>query len=165
MSPHQTIAVAARLFAAWLAAYSFQDIVTFYFEAASRSYSYALPIAITAVIVAAGLVLVLWFFPQTVARKLLVSPVSDSTPSGSPETWLAVGCTLIGLWVLTSAVPALIRRLLFLHFADAGYQDATTVWLLYYSAEIAIALWLILGTKGIKRLFLWAQTAGQSPAP
>ena len=32
MSPHQTLAVAVRLFSIWLAAYSFRDIVIFYLQ-------------------------------------------------------------------------------------------------------------------------------------
>jgi hypothetical protein len=165
MSPHQTIAVAVRLFSVWLATYTVRDIVTFYLADTSRNYPSALPISIAVFLFTAVLVLLLWFFPQTVARKLLASPDREPAAPTPPEMWLAVGCTLIGLWVLTSAVPALIRRLLILHFADAGYQDTTSVWLLYYSAEIAIALWLIFGTKGIKKLFLWAQTAGQNRSP
>jgi hypothetical protein len=165
MSPHQTIAVSVRLFSIWLAIYSFRDIVTFYFEGTSRNYSHALPIGIAVFLVSAFLVVVLWLFPQTVARKLLASPVKESTPSASPDMWLAAGCTLIGLWVLTSAMPSLIRHLLIVHFADGGYEDNATVWLFYYLVEIAIALWLIFGTKGIRKLFLWAQTAGQNRTP
>jgi hypothetical protein len=166
MSPHQAIAVGVRLFAVWLAIYWFQDIVTFYFDSTSRAYSHALTIGAAVSLFVAVLVLTLWFFPRTVARKLLAASTPESTASAPPETWLAVGCALIGFWVLTHAVPALMRNLLFLYFSDPPYHDTTNgrIWLFYFSAEIVIALWLIFGTKGLRKLFLWAQTAGQNPA-
>jgi hypothetical protein len=83
MAPHQTIAVAVRLFSVWLATYTVQDIVTFYLADTSRNYPDALPISIA----------------------------------------------------------------------------------VFLFTAVAIALWLIFGTKGIKKLFLWAQTAGQNRSP
>jgi len=166
MSPHQTIAVAVRLFSIWLAIYVFRDILTFYFEGTTRNYSHALTIAIAVWSFSAALVAALWYFPQTVARRLLAPPGPESTVSASPEMWLAVGCTLIGLWTLTFAVPAFVRGLFFMHFSNVAYQDTTNgdIWLFYYLAEILIGLWLIFGTRGLRKLFLWAQTAGQNRA-
>jgi hypothetical protein len=78
--------------------------------------------------------------------------------------WLSVGCALIGLWVLTSALPALVRNLIVLYLSRDTYDDVPNVniWRIYYLVEIAIGLWLILGAKGFRKLYWWAQTAGHN---
>jgi hypothetical protein len=70
MSPHQTIAVAVRLFAIWLFLYFTRDTLSFFYDPQAHSHPGALTMAIS-VLVLAGLVSsALWFFPLTVARKL-----------------------------------------------------------------------------------------------
>jgi hypothetical protein len=90
---------------------------------------------------------------------------SGSHHSGAPpDMWLSVGCALIGLWVLTSALPALVRNLIVLYLSRDTYDDVPNVniWRIYYLVEIAIGLWLILGAKGFRKLYWWAQTAGHN---
>ena len=73
-----------------------------------------------------------------------------------------MGCALIGLWVLTSAIPALVRDAVIIYAARGLPEDTTPVqhWMLYYCLEILIALWLIFGARGFQRVFWWARYAG-----
>ena len=80
--------------------------------------------------------------------------------------WLSIGCALIGLLLLTTSVPGLLLNLYILVGAATEYgggnslrQDVTHN-VFYNSAEIAIGLWLILGARGFREAFWWAQRAG-----
>lgn len=76
--------------------------------------------------------------------------------------WLAMGRALIGLWILTYALPALIRDTFVLPSAESLYSDASALksWVLYNLLQVAISLWLIFGGAGFRRLFWWARGAG-----
>jgi hypothetical protein len=71
-------------------------------------------------------------------------------------------CALIGLWLASSALPALVRDCLFLNYAGSRLDDTTTVqhWIIYYLVQLVIALWLIFGARGFRWAFWWARNAG-----
>jgi hypothetical protein len=72
-----------------------------------------------------------------------------------------MGCALLGLWMLTSALPSLVLVTYALLYIDATSDDTSLKRsVLYYVVEIAIALWLIFGAKGFRKMFWWAQHAG-----
>jgi hypothetical protein len=76
--------------------------------------------------------------------------------------WFSVGSTLLGLFVMTTALPALLRNLAVLFLTRSGDIDTGNLKyaLFYYFAEFVIGLWLILGAKGVKNLVVWARNAG-----
>jgi hypothetical protein len=174
MSPQQIVAVGARLLAALLVAHLPRELNQFYWliatgvDATSAS---LLVFAAFALVFEVLLALALWFFPLTIARNLL--PESPSEPpaaaAASPDIWLGMGCALIGLWLLTTSVPALLLNVYVL--VGAGNLATTPVRhdvvhnVVYHSAEVAIALWLILGARGFRELFRWAQNAGVRKSP
>jgi hypothetical protein len=103
----------------------------------------------------------LWFFPLTVARKLLPAmrePRSDTAMNGSVA--LSVGLTLLGVWVLSHALPdAIYWVTLFLlsRQIDAGqidWQHEQIANMIATAGQLALALWLVFGSSGIKRLIL-----------
>lgn len=73
-----------------------------------------------------------------------------------------MGCALIGLWMLTSALPTLVWDAFVLYSTDSSYQGAENIKpsVAYYSVEVVIAFWLVFGAKGFRKLFWWAQNAG-----
>jgi len=160
MSPHQAVAVAVRVLAVWLAIYVVRTIPAFFVE--GRGDASGLLAAAIVALLSFVLALLLWFFPLTIARKLLSSPASDPAPTSSPDLWLAMGCALIGLWLLASSVPALVRDALVLYYAGSHYDDTTAVrhWIVYNLLQIVIALWLVFGAKGFRQAFWWARNAG-----
>src|SRR5258706_13347281 len=103
MSPHQTIAVGVRLFAVWLVVYTARAAMSFYAEG---NWQFALAIAILAAILVGGL----WYFPKTIVHKILTSPPSKA-PTASSATCLSAGSALTGHWLLSRAVPYLVRKL------------------------------------------------------
>jgi hypothetical protein len=106
MSPYQAVAVAVRIFAAWLGITVLRDLASFAFVKPSEMPGYGF--AVIVVVLAALLVAALWLFPKTIAGKLLSPDNARVDTSSSPDLWLAMGCALLGLWLLTSAVPTLI---------------------------------------------------------
>jgi hypothetical protein len=159
MSPIQTVAVAVRLFAIWLAIYAARWGPYLYASARRADDVGVAVVTVCAVAITVLAVLLLWFFPRTVARTLL--PAGDlATLSGAQaDAWLTVGCSLLGLWVLSEAIPALVRHLYVL-FQDARGNVVPDNWgagTAYILAELAVALWLLLGASGLRRLLSWAR--------
>jgi hypothetical protein len=167
MSPHQVIAVALRVFAVWLAVWVLSTLPGLSF--AARGDAPAWRFALVFVALVGVLILALWFFPRTIAEKLLSPPLAEPTTSRSSDTWLAMGCALIGLSILTTALPRLVMQMFALYQAasDIAYSDTGGLksWAIYYVVEVAIAVWLILGARGFRRLFWWARNAGLSKSP
>ena len=170
MTPHQTIAVAVRLFAVWLIISLVLSLLELVAQPSGQSIPNGFVIVIVAVATVTALVTVgLWLFPQTVARRLLATP-SPQPPEGvastSPDTWLAMGCSLIGLWVLASALPSLIRDSVMLYSSDAT-TDTSSVhhWLIHDLWQLLIAIWLMFGAEGFRQIFWWARHAGVKKAP
>ncbi len=162
MTPRQIVALALRLFAVWLGFQALGYVVWFLWGRGSQPADYAYVIfmsAFNAVIIPA-----LWFFPRTIARKLLPSDEAPPHSSATADTWLAVGCTLIGLWALTDTVPKLVYDLFLLN-ADSGPNDVQRWVLLTHAVKLGIVVWLVLGGKGVGKIFRWAQTAGLNRAP
>ena len=163
MSPYQAVAVAVRIFAAWLGTTALRDLASFAFLKQSEMPGYGF--AVTVVAISALLVAALWLFPGIIARKLL-SPVNAKLEtSTSPDLWLAMGCALLGLWLLTTALPTLIfdtyALFRFNYGDDRGNVPQSVA---YYVVEVAIALWLVFGAKGFRRIFWWARNTGYKKA-
>ena len=160
MSPHQTIAVAIRLFAVWLAIYAGRTAPSFYRELVRMNDSAGSAIVIGISLLIVIFILYLWFFPKTVARGLLDSNSAAPVEAASPDTWFAVGCALLGLWLIVPALANLIYDLFTLYWAQRNpgvdTSDLRPAWI-YYLAEIGFGIWLLLGARGARRIFWWAR--------
>jgi hypothetical protein len=159
MTPHQTIAVALRLVAVWLGIGVLRSLPSFYItgstDAPGRAYALLLT-ALTAV-----LAVVVWCFPFSIAQKLLQREAADVPAAASPDTWFAMGCALIGLWILSTAIPKLIYDFLVLNYSS-GTEDTSQYWrwVIYNLLEVGVAMWLVFGARGFRKLFWWAQNVG-----
>ena len=166
MTPHQAIAVAVRLFALWVAIHIPGLAYAALSEGGGIHSGFA--IAATAIIITIGALIVigLWKFPQTIARGLLSVPESGQQAPASPDTWLAMGCALIGLWLVATCLPPLARDLLFLYSAAETGSDTANVkyWLITYVVQFICAAWLIFGSRGLLKLYWWARLAGTKSA-
>ena len=161
MTPHQTLAVAVRLFAVWLALVVIREVLGSYFFA-RREQEALLPIVAIVGLVAAVLVIILWFFPRTIARGLLPSRSEIPAQPSAPETWFAIGVSLIGVWLTASAIPGLLRNLslLYLYASDAIDKSGLISAFVFLLAQVAVGVVLVVGGNGIKRFIWWARHAG-----
>jgi hypothetical protein len=159
VTPHQSVAVALRLFAVWLALRTLSTVPWFFEPHASDTPGYVWSTFMLVLTVA--VIFALWVFPRTIARKLLPPPDTEPQPSATPDLWLAMGCTLLGLWTLTTTIPRLVYDF-FALTSMSPVDDSSQLrhWVLYNLVEVAIAVWLLLGAKGLRKLFWWAQNVG-----
>lgn len=165
MTPHQTLAVGVRLFAIWLVLYVLPGTYSAMLgvESGSPDIFRLAAVGIVPLVIAA----LLWFSPLTVAQKLLSNAAETPAPALSPEAWLPVGCTLIGVWLLASALPHIIQDTITLFSGGVAIAsiDGFWPWFAYSVAEVIVALWLILSNHGIVRLFRWARSHGTGRTP
>lgn len=156
MTPHQTAALALRLSAIWLGLQALGYLPWFFNMNGQQSlYVYVYTTFMLTLYVL--IILMFWFFPRTVAGKLLPSQETQAEPPATADTWLAMGCTLIGLWTLTNTLPRLVYFLYLNHSTDAPWWADSE--LLYVGGKLVIAVWLVLGGRGVGKIFRWAQYA------
>jgi hypothetical protein len=162
MSPQQIVAVALRLFAIWLGIQALDYLPSFFYGGEgqhSRAYVYVTFLLALNVVIIIGL----WFFPRSIAGKFVPPEKPTAQPSANADSWLAIGCALIGLWTLTTSIPRLIYLLYILKSTGDQWLADSGLW--YQIARSAIGVWLVLGGKGVARVFRWAQYAGIRKEP
>jgi hypothetical protein len=111
---------------------------------------------------------ILWFFPVSIASKLLPSYSRPPEP-GNPirlEEWQTLGVICIGLWGLCRAIPDAIYWSTFLNVSFSGDAGVSALGpdhkagIVATGAEILISTWLLLGARGFAALLFRIRTAG-----
>lgn len=162
MSREDIVAIASRLFAVFLLVTILRSFPGAAALLAPQGEPPSFAIwAVVAVVFSAGAAIcaIVWFFPLTIARRLLPVMKEPRSEKGmSASIALAVGLTLLGVWMLASAVPdaiywavryLLIRRIEVENYLWGPDELASVVTTI---AELALALWLVLGSSGVRRL-------------
>jgi hypothetical protein len=165
MTPHQVLAVAVRLFAIWLAIYVLRSAPSYYRELTRLGDSTGTAATLVVAGLAIAMVAFLWLFPRTVARTLLDAKSLAPPEPADPDTWFATGCALIGVWLIVPALSALIYDLSIFYLAQRDSRidvaDLQFDWI-YRAAEIVLGIWLVMGARGMRKLF-WAIRAREQP--
>jgi hypothetical protein len=161
LTPHQALTVAVRLFAIIVALYVLREMAAFFIADVDQKDGFP-AIAVVFTVLTVILVIVLWFFPRSIARNLL--PLSSDTPAppSQPDAWIAAGASLIGLWLIADALPGLMRNSLLMLLFRSEPMDMSGLrsGLLYYGLRFIVGVALLFGANGIKRLIVWARHAG-----
>jgi len=168
MTPHQTLAVAVRLFAVVIALYAARELLSYLIAFGQVNDSIAPGLVVGVLLLFGAAAAVLWFFPKSVARGLLASSNDAPAAPSTPDAWLAVGSALIGLWLAASAFAILARNLslLFLFWSDARIDRSDFLGgILYGAAELVAGLALMFGATRIRNFLVWARTAGLPKSP
>jgi hypothetical protein len=165
MTPTQSIAVGVRLFAIWLLWYGLTMTSITYFKAREGNQDTALLTFAFGAILIALMCLSLWLFATFLARRILPKQSdAPSTPSVF-EDWFSVGCSLIGVWSLSKAIPALSSYLIVNYLGQKMYPSSFSVnldWPLHVAFnvfQLLFGVWLFLGAKGLKKILLWIREA------
>lgn len=163
MTPHQSLAVGVRLFAIWYAFVVAREMLLFYSSGQGQSDPYWVGVMAMACVIAIAFLIVLWFFPRSIARGLLPLTADAPVQPSSPETWFTAGCALIGLWIAATSVAPIARNLIVLYLFRSESADRTGLYsgLLYYCIQLAVGAWLIFGARGIRTFIWWARNAGR----
>jgi hypothetical protein len=109
--------------------------------------------------------LLLWFFPKSIARGLLPHSTDAPTQALSYQMWFTLGTALLGLWFVASAITPILRNLSVMYVFQPELinpEDVRSlrVGLLYYAVELLIGLGLLFGATGIRKLIWRIRNAG-----
>jgi hypothetical protein len=168
MSREDIVAVAARLFAVYLA---YTVLVTFSYALAAPTGSVILKTYfICAVVFGSVAVAVLWFFPLTVARKLLPASKEPRT-EGSLDgpTALSLALAIMGVWLMASVARSLTFSILAAvalpESSDNPGMSSSHMHLVAELVQFGIGAWLVFGSRGFRQLILRARYgAAHAPA-
>jgi hypothetical protein len=171
LSREDFVAVAVRLFAAYVLFWTLETFpnAMFLLSGADGKASAGLYIAI---LVFAGLLCAfLWFFPLSIARKLLpVMREPRSEQAISSPVALSLGITLLGIWFFADAlVSALYWLTLFIRSKQANgipveWTSKQIASMVATLARLLLSVWFIFGATGIRRL-IYKFRYGEVSAP
>ena|SRR5690348_11914966 len=171
MTCKQFVALGVRLFCIWLAIYILRSVPAYWMVISQQHSGRTAAIVVMATMVFFGVIaLLLWLFPLTVACKLLPRSALDQSIALPPREQIeCAGFCLLGLWLLTRAIPALVFEAFLSHLdAPAGGtveprpQDYAAI--AEHLVELALALWLLFGGRGLRGLLVLARSAGSTSA-
>ena len=165
MTPHQALALGVRLFAIWCALAILREVVAFITSSRPQDDSHALVIVMGVSVLSAIFLLILWFFPKSIARGLLPDSTDAPTQTLSYQMWFTLGTALLGLWFAASAITPILRNLSVMYVFQPEVinpEDVRSlrVGLLYYAVELVLGLWLLFGAAGIRKLIWRIRNAG-----
>lgn len=165
MTPHQALALGVRLFVVWSALVIVREFIAFLPPWRQSEDSHVLAWVISVLVVSAIILLILWFFPRSIAKGLLPGSGNAPAQSLSYELWFTVGIALIGLWFAASAIAPILRNLSAMYFFRSeliSLEDLRSLRLgvLYYLVELILGLCLLFGAPGIKKFVLKVRHVG-----
>ena len=159
MSREDIVAVASRLFAVFVFVFTLRTVAGAVHVVTAGENMVSLATLVVIVLALLSITALLWFFPLTIARKLLpVMKEPRSEHALDASTSLSIALTAIGIWFLANAiVDATYWLILYsrVHNSDVTGFEWTPDQLANMAAtiiELAISLWLIFGSTGIKHM-------------
>lgn len=168
MTPHQILIVVIRLLALLWFLFTISNAGTFYGIAEALKGMSVGPGMLWALgLVQLAACAFMWFFPATLASKLLRDGARPISSNGPIEHWQALVPIGVGLWLLARAVPDLADWLMYfvlrrhddvLKGAPVGADEIANV--LATFVETAVGAWLILSGPAVTRLLVQARLAG-----
>ena len=161
------IAVATRLFAVFLVVTTIRAIA----QSANPLFGEDLPLpflllALSLYLATILVAALLWFFPLSVARKLLpVARDSATVPAVSHPTFPALAFSVLGGWVLASALSDSVYWLVFFVYSERAGVDYSVspdyvASMVATGAELLIGVYLLFGSQGFVGLLHRFRYAG-----
>jgi hypothetical protein len=157
VTKEQIVGLAVRLFAVFLVIYVVRHASSL-IPLLSESSKYRVGAAYLTLIVLFPIVaaILLWRLPLTVAATLIPGVNTKKRPRPINSTDMErVAFTILGVWVFATAIPDVVYWTTFVYLlnnASAGKpifapEDLSNI--VATAVELAIGLWLLLGTRGI----------------
>ena len=163
MNAHQILSVAVRLIAIWLFLYALSNITGTYIQTSKLGAANALQPILWSLGLIVLICSLLWIFPSFIARKILPHISTPEEKTASFDDWFSLGCSLIGVWVLAKAIPALVSYWLTNYLSKLTYgsvylEDPNRSLLIAFNVlHIIFGIWLFMGARGLKKAFRWAR--------
>jgi hypothetical protein len=171
VTPHQIVALCLRLVALIWLLYTLSH--THELFAYVKNYSGIVinkPVVWLFAILQIATCAVLWFFPATIAAKLLPS-AAGAEPVRSPSPlveWQTLGVICVGIWALSQAIPDSIYWITsygMMMSASDGIFDMgpeQKAGIVAAAVRLVIGFWLVFGAKGFAAFLFKIRTAGMA---
>ncbi|MGA3091803.1 MAG: hypothetical protein ABSD75_24610 [Terriglobales bacterium] len=155
MSPTQTCVVGLRLLAIW---FLVESVLAFEQGVAASPYNreyFGYLMYSSAMLVVTGVV---YQYSLPIAKSLLRGAPDVPLQSASQDEWLALGCSLMGLWFSVKALSSISANLYVLSVSTTLVkEDKTMATLGYYTVQLFLGIILVLGRNGIRRIIVKAR--------
>lgn len=145
----QLVSVVVRLFAVWQITWGIRNLPAFWiFDISNvtieqRIYTLAVAILMMAIGV------YFWLFPLVIANKLISSQSSSELPNLNVKQFYKVGVSLIGISVLTDAIPNGGYALVALSLRSSPLDSSAYATIVRLIITIVMGFWLVFGTHKI----------------
>ena len=169
MTPHHVVALCLRLVAIIWLLYTLSHVHSlFMYLNAPPEIAIRGPVVWLVAFLQIATCAVLWFFPVTIATKLLPSAAAMPERPVPPSLieWQTLGVICIGLWGLSRAIPDAIYWLTFFNmrvtteYGSGDLDPEQMASVITTLAEIAISAWLLFGAKGFAAFLFKLRTGG-----
>lgn len=166
MTNTQIVGIGVRLFAVWLVVYVLRNAPALWLFGSREIGPAGIATVITVSALMVVIAAVLWFFPLTVARKLIPESLLSRSADLPREDFQRMGFCLLGLWVLAEAIPLAVRYGYMLYHAlkpnsmiELGLNIPGAF--IHAMVQLAIGVWLLFGAKGLLGVLRKARHAGR----
>lgn len=166
MRKEEIVGLAVRIFALYLVLTAVTGLGTFIaFNETGLPGTMPRAAMVAVVAIPLALALLLWFFPLTVAHKLLPPMTADAAPTRlGPGEYQVVAFSVLGMWVLAEQLPAMISWIgvaIYVHGEEADLMTAREIGRLASTvAGLGIGFWLLFGARGLVGLLRSVRSAG-----
>lgn len=157
MQKEEIVGLAVRLFAIFLGFHTVRYVLSLipYLSSSSANHI-GVAFLISLVVISSLVITLLWLFPLTIAAKLIPS----FEPKDRPEPLCVEGVQVVafsvmGLWVLTTAIPdafywiVLAYRVKHADLESASLSTEQVAYIFSTAVELIIGLWLLFGSQGL----------------
>lgn len=169
MHKEQIVGLAVRLFAIFLGFYTLRYASSFLpYVSAPPPNNISLLFAGAVVLPPILAAVLMWYFPLALANKLIPDIKTKDAPvpldAGGIEV---VAFSIMGLWVLTSAIPDIFHWATYVyqvrnkHFGYFELTPENVGNIVSTVVELVIGVWLLFGSRGILGLIRRARYAGK----
>src|SRR5258706_11174249 len=108
MTPQQVVGLGVRLFAVWLGLFGLSTVRAVVAARSTNGFDSSVSIVAFALVIFYWLAaLLMWFFPMAIAHRLVPKTRFENALGAKPLELARVGASLLGLWLVCSAVPGL----------------------------------------------------------
>ncbi|MDB6062006.1 MAG: hypothetical protein JWM78_2109 [Verrucomicrobiaceae bacterium] len=147
----QIVGVTVRLFSVWIATWGLRNLPAFWVFGVSDAPLSARIFSYTISFLMLLIAMLLWHFPLTVTKKLIpVAANTESTNLNLPQ-FRNVCTSLLGLWVLSSAVPNSGYAVVVLLARSSPLDGAAHASIARLTLDILIGIWLLFGARGLTK--------------
>ena len=168
MNKEHVVGIAVRLFAIFLGLYTLRHVSGLlpYAAAPPPNYiSFAFLFLLAAFPILAAILL--WLFPLAVAAKIIPNIKAKGTPAPLDAGGIeVVAFSVMGLWVLTFAIPDIFYWVTFVYRVKSVNVGSTELtpenigYIVSTIVELVIGFWLLFGSRGLLGVIRRARYAG-----